>query len=55
MGEQSQARAVWARGLVASPDSKPLRATIERLTGKPPASATPMPSPPAAAPGTAQR
>jgi hypothetical protein len=40
---------------VTSPDSKPLRATIERLTGKPPAPAAPMPSPSAAAPGIAQR
>ena len=55
LGEQTQARAVWARALVTSPDSKPLRATIERLTGKPPAPAAPMPSPSAAAPGIAQR
>jgi tetratricopeptide (TPR) repeat protein len=55
LGEQAQARAVWARALVTSPDSKPLRATIERLTGKPPAPAAPMPSPSAAAPGIAQR
>ena len=54
LGEQAQARAVWARALVTSPDSKPLRATIERLTGKPPAPKAPMPSPSAAAPGTAQ-
>lgn len=55
LGEQAQARAVWARALVTSPDSKPLRVTIERLTGKPPAPAAPMPSPSAAAPGIAQR
>jgi uncharacterized membrane-anchored protein len=55
LGEQAQARAVWARALVTSPDSKPLRATIERLTGKPPAPAAPTPSPSAAAPGIAQR
>jgi tetratricopeptide (TPR) repeat protein len=55
LGEQAQARAVWARALVTSPDSKPLRATIERLTGKPPAPTAPMPSPSAAAPGIAQR
>ena len=55
LGEQTQARAVWARALVTSPDSKPLRATIERLTGKPPAPTAPMPSPSAAAPGIAQR
>ena len=54
LGEQAQARAVWARALVTSPDSKPLRATIERLTGKPPAPTAPMPSPSAAAPGIAQ-
>ena len=56
LGEQAQARAVWARALVTSPDSKPLRATIERLTGQPPApAAPPVPSTPAAAPGIAQR
>jgi tetratricopeptide (TPR) repeat protein len=32
-GKQSEARALWARTLARSPDSKPLRATIERLTG----------------------
>lgn len=32
-GKQSEARALWARALARSPDSKPLRATIERLTG----------------------
>jgi tetratricopeptide (TPR) repeat protein len=32
-GKQSDARALWARSLARSPDSKPLRATIERLTG----------------------
>ena len=55
LGEQAQARAVWARALGTTPDSKPLRATIERLTGKPPAPTAPMPSPSAAAPGIAQR
>lgn len=35
LGQQPQARAVWARALVVSPDSKPLRATVERLTGQP--------------------
>ena len=45
-GKQAEARALWARSLARSPDSKPLRATIERLTGtkmEPPApkSATP--------------
>jgi tetratricopeptide (TPR) repeat protein len=32
-GKQSEARALWARSLARSPDSKSLRATIERLTG----------------------
>ncbi len=32
-GKQVEARALWARSLARSPDSKPLRATIERLTG----------------------
>jgi tetratricopeptide (TPR) repeat protein len=32
-GKQSEARALWARALARSPESKPLRATIERLTG----------------------
>jgi len=32
-GKQAEARALWARSLARSPDSKPLRATIERLTG----------------------
>jgi tetratricopeptide (TPR) repeat protein len=32
-GKQSEARVVWAQSLSRSPDSKPLRATIERLTG----------------------
>ena len=31
--KQADARALWARSLARSPDSKPLRATIERLTG----------------------
>jgi len=34
-GKQSEARALWARTLARSPDSKPLKATIERLTGTP--------------------
>jgi tetratricopeptide (TPR) repeat protein len=33
-GKQAEARALWARSLARSPDSKPLRATIERLTGE---------------------
>jgi tetratricopeptide (TPR) repeat protein len=32
-GKQAEARALWARALARVPDSKPLRATIERLTG----------------------
>ena len=32
-GKQTEARALWERSLSRSPDSKPLRATIERLTG----------------------
>jgi len=32
-GKQSEARALWARSLARSPESKPLRSTIERLTG----------------------
>jgi tetratricopeptide (TPR) repeat protein len=32
-GKQAEARALWARSLARAPDSKPLRATIERLTG----------------------
>jgi tetratricopeptide (TPR) repeat protein len=32
-GKQSEARALWAKALARAPDSKPLRATIERLTG----------------------
>ena len=32
-GTQVEARALWARSLARSPESKPLRATIERLTG----------------------
>ncbi|MFM7626536.1 MAG: tetratricopeptide repeat protein [Gammaproteobacteria bacterium] len=50
LGDQAQARAVWARALVASPDSKPLRATVERLTGQPPSAEAPPPSTSAAAP-----
>lgn len=32
-GKQGEARALWARALARQPDSKPLRSTIERLTG----------------------
>jgi hypothetical protein len=32
-GKQAEARALWARSLARSPDSKPLRSTIERVTG----------------------
>jgi tetratricopeptide (TPR) repeat protein len=48
-GKQSEARALWARSLARSPDSKPLRATIERLTGTkmdpPEKKAAPEPAP----------
>jgi tetratricopeptide (TPR) repeat protein len=47
-GKQAEARALWARSLARAPDSKPLRATIERLTGTkmdPPKPATPPESP----------
>jgi uncharacterized protein HemY len=30
-GDKSRAREIWARALVIAPESKPLRATIERL------------------------
>ncbi len=53
-GKQAEARALWARSLARSPDSKPLRSTIERLTGtkldEPPESAAPDALPPADAP-----
>jgi tetratricopeptide (TPR) repeat protein len=32
-GKQSEARTLWARALARAPESKPLRETIERLTG----------------------
>jgi tetratricopeptide (TPR) repeat protein len=32
-GKQSEARTLWARALARAPESKPLRDTIERLTG----------------------
>jgi tetratricopeptide (TPR) repeat protein len=47
-GKQPEARALWARALARSPDSKPLRATVERLTGvkmETPAPRTPEPGP----------
>jgi len=52
-GKQADARALWARALARTPDSKPLRATIERLTGtkldpeKPKTPAEPGAKPPA--------
>lgn len=48
-GQQTEARALWARALARTPDSKPLRATIERLTGSKldPEPKTPAPTPPA--------
>ena len=33
MGDQAGARSIWARALVAAPESKPLRAAIDRFTG----------------------
>jgi tetratricopeptide (TPR) repeat protein len=55
-GQQAEARALWARTLARSPDSKPLKATIERLTGTkmdvPPPKST-EPAPDAAAPDAA--
>ncbi|MCU0760839.1 MAG: tetratricopeptide repeat protein [Steroidobacteraceae bacterium] len=42
-GSQSEARTVWARALARAPDSAPLRATIERFTGKPVPAATVAP------------
>jgi tetratricopeptide (TPR) repeat protein len=52
-GKQAEARALWARSLARAPDSKPLRATIERLTGTkmdPPKPATAPETPPESAP-----
>lgn len=44
-GAQSEARTVWARALARSPDSVPLRTTLERFTGKPdPATTAPLPA-----------
>jgi len=55
-GKQSEARALWARALARSPDSKPLRATIERLTGTkmdpaPPSASPDLPAAPPPEPG----
>jgi tetratricopeptide (TPR) repeat protein len=44
-GAQSEARTVWARALVRAPDSEPLRATIERFTGKPGSTPAAAPAP----------
>jgi tetratricopeptide (TPR) repeat protein len=52
-GKQAEARALWARSLARAPDSKPLRATIERLTGTkmdPPKPITAPETPPETAP-----
>ena len=53
-GQQAEARALWARSLARSPDSKPLRSTIERLTGakldSAPESEAPDAKPPVEAP-----
>jgi tetratricopeptide (TPR) repeat protein len=51
-GKQSEARALWARSLARSPDSKPLRDTIERLTGTKLDPPEKKGSPPADAPET---
>jgi tetratricopeptide (TPR) repeat protein len=45
-GKQAEARALWARSLARSPESKPLRATIERLTGTKMESPAPKPEAP---------
>jgi tetratricopeptide (TPR) repeat protein len=52
-GKQAEARALWARSLARAPDSKPLRATIERLTGTKmdPVEPKSAPPPPEAKPG----
>jgi len=47
-GKQPEARALWARSLARAPDSKPLRATIERLTGTKMEPAEPKTPPPPA-------
>jgi tetratricopeptide (TPR) repeat protein len=44
-GAQSEARTVWARALARSPDSEPLRSTIERFTGKPDSTPAATPAP----------
>lgn len=41
LGEQTQARLVWARALARAPDSKPLRAVLDRYTGADPPGAAP--------------
>ena len=43
-GARSEARTVWARALARTPDSGPLRATIERFTGKPVPAASASPA-----------
>ncbi|NBU25241.1 MAG: hypothetical protein EBS39_06435 [Gammaproteobacteria bacterium] len=50
-GAKNDARAVWTRALVVSPDSQPLRDTIQRLTGAQPVAPSAGPSPP---PGTSK-
>jgi tetratricopeptide (TPR) repeat protein len=47
-GKQAEARALWARSLARAPDSKPLRATIERLTGTKMDTSEPKAAPPPA-------
>jgi len=50
-GKQAEARAMWARALARSPDSKPLRATIERLTGTKMEEPAKQPAEPSSEPG----
>jgi tetratricopeptide (TPR) repeat protein len=45
-GKQPEARALWARALARSPESEPLRNTIERLTGTKLAPPAPKPDNP---------
>ena len=41
IGDKAQARVVWARALARAPDSRPLRAVLERFTGAEPSGAAP--------------
>jgi tetratricopeptide (TPR) repeat protein len=53
-GKQAEARALWARSLARAPESKPLRATIERLTGTKMDPVEPKSAPPPAPDSTSQ-